>query len=82
MNAPAMRRAAPTIWNGTRQEAGELLEAVSANCTCVRDAAGIRTAICEAHRMLVTDQRALNGLVFARRIASRFRAEEFREEGA
>ena len=34
-------------------------------------------SICPPHAMLLTDQRASDGLLFARRIADRLRAEEF-----
>ena len=38
---------------------------------------GVRLATCAPHRMLTEDQRALNGLLFARRMAERLRHEEF-----
>ena len=38
---------------------------------------GVRLATCAPHRMLTEDQRALNGLLFARRMAERLRREEF-----
>jgi hypothetical protein len=38
---------------------------------------GVRLATCAPHRMLTNDQRALNGLLFARRMAERLRREEF-----
>jgi hypothetical protein len=38
---------------------------------------GVRLATCAPHRMLTEDQRALNGLLFARRMAERLSHEEF-----
>jgi len=38
---------------------------------------GVRLATCAPHRMLTEDQRALNGLLFARRMAERLLREEF-----
>ncbi|MCA1644065.1 MAG: hypothetical protein LC797_00905 [Chloroflexi bacterium] len=44
---------------------------------------GVRLATCAPHRMLTEDQRALNGLLFARRMAERLNREEFtRAKGA
>lgn len=64
-------------WHGTRQEASELVEAIQHNCACAYSSAGARLRLCPAHRMLVEDQRALDGLVFARRISSSLRLEEW-----
>jgi hypothetical protein len=38
---------------------------------------GARLSTCAAHRMLTEDQRALNGLVFVRRVVNRMKREEF-----
>jgi hypothetical protein len=38
---------------------------------------GVRLVTCAPHRMLTDDQRALNGLLFARRMAQRLLGEEF-----
>ena len=38
---------------------------------------GVRLATCAPHRMLTDDQRALNGLLFARRMTKRLLSEEF-----
>jgi hypothetical protein len=38
---------------------------------------GMRLTSCPSHRMLVEDQRALDGLLFARRIAAQLRDEEW-----
>ena len=69
----------PIVWHGTRGEFGELLEAVGKHCNCAADAKGVRTATCEPHRMVVEDQRAVDGLLFARHIVSRLRREELSE---
>ena len=65
-----------TVWNGTPQEGAELRNIVGNNCVCATDARGDRIR-CSSHRMLLADQRALDGLVFARRIGPRLRREEF-----
>ena len=69
--------AASVLWHGTQTEALELLQALSRNCSCVVTAEGVRLSTCPPHEMLSSDQRAIDGLLFARRIASRLRAEEF-----
>jgi hypothetical protein len=66
-------------WHGTQAETFALLEALSRNCACVVTREGVRVSTCGPHRMLVKDQRAMNGLLFARRIADRLRAEELAE---
>ena len=65
------------VWHGTEQESSDLVDAVTRNCACVFDPLGGRRTVCAPHRMLVQDQRALNGLLFARRIADRLRREEW-----
>jgi hypothetical protein len=37
---------------------------------------GVRLSTCPPHEMLAADQRAVDGLLFARRIADRLRREE------
>ena len=64
------------VWYGTRQESLELLLAVRQHCTCEVDS-GRLVATCAAHAMLARDQRAVNGLLFMRRLAERLLAEEF-----
>jgi hypothetical protein len=64
-------------WHGTRQESLALLDAIARNCTCEFGVMGVRLSACSAHRMLTEDQRALDGLLFARRMADRLRYEEF-----
>lgn len=68
------------VWHGTRGEFDTLLAAVGRNCTCTTGPNGVRTATCAAHQMVVEDQRAVDGLLFARRIAGRLRKEEAGED--
>ena len=63
-------------WHGTADEAVALLHALSHNCAC-KIVDGRTIAPCSGHRMLALDQRAIDGLVFVRRIAERLLAEEF-----
>ena len=65
------------IWNGTQQESFDLVNAVARNCDCQFGMMGVRLTTCAPHRMLMEDQRALNGLLFVRRISERLRHEEF-----
>lgn len=63
-------------WNGTADEALALLHALQAHCAC-KVVNGRTVAACEAHLMLAHDQRAVDGLLFMRRLADRLLAEEF-----
>jgi hypothetical protein len=65
-----------TIFHGTEQETSYLLRAIERNCNCTRGLTGQLAVMCGAHRMLIDDQRALNGLLFARRIADQLVSEE------
>ena len=65
------------VWHGTQQESFDLVNAIARNCTCEFGLMGVRLTTCAPHRMLTEDQRALNGLLFARRMAERLRGEEF-----
>jgi hypothetical protein len=65
-----------STWHGTREESGELLDTIARHCACVLGVHGERTSTCSVHRMLLDDQRALDGLLFGRRIAGRLRCEE------
>jgi len=65
------------VWHGSQQESFDLVNAIARNCTCEFGLMGVRLATCAPHRMLTEDQRALNGLLFARRMAERLRHEEF-----
>lgn len=65
------------VWHGSQQESFDLVNAIARNCTCEFGLMGVRLATCAPHRMLTEDQRALNGLLFARRMSERLRHEEF-----
>ena len=69
--------ASNALWHGTQAEALELLQSLSRNCSCIVSPEGVRVSTCAPHQMLSSDQRAVDGLLFARRIAARLRAEEF-----
>jgi len=63
-------------WNGTTEEALALLQALQAHCECRIDA-GRTVAPCAVHAMLTHDQRAIDGLLFMRHMATRLVTEEF-----
>jgi hypothetical protein len=63
-------------WNGSSDEAVALLHALAAHCDC-RHQSGKVVRPCAPHLMLTYDQRAVDGLVFVRRIAGRLISEEF-----
>jgi hypothetical protein len=65
------------IWNGTEAESHDLLGSMQRHCACEFDKAGARVRTCGPHEALVHNQRFLDGLLFARRIADRLRAEEW-----
>jgi hypothetical protein len=67
---------ATVIWHGNPSERRDLTNAVHHNCACEFGSMGVRMSTCASHRMLSEDQRALNGLLFARRIAGRLSDEE------
>jgi hypothetical protein len=69
-------------WHGTQEESLALIAAIARNCTCEFGLMGVRLSLCPPHQMLSQDQRALNGLLFARRMAGRLRAEEFSTRSA
>src|SRR6266568_4852182 len=73
MQARTMRRTGPAVWQGTEQETVDLLAAAASHCTCVVDDRGLRVIPCGPHAMLATDQRALDGLLFARHMHARLR---------
>jgi hypothetical protein len=64
-----------TIWNGTDEEARRLMRAIERNCNCSNPLTG-PGGMCAPHRMILEDQRALDGLLFARRIVARLTDEE------
>jgi hypothetical protein len=63
-------------WKGTTEEALALLHALRAHCDC-RVEQGCTVAPCAGHHMLARDQRAVDGLLFMRRMATRLMAQEF-----
>ena len=65
------------VWNGTQEESFALVNAIARNCTCEFGLMGVRLSTCAPHRMLTEDQRALNGLLFARKMVDRLLREEF-----
>lgn len=64
------------VWNGTTSEYVELIRVVERNCSCEFGLMGVRLTRCNAHA-LTEDQRALNGLLYGRRLAARLRDEEW-----
>jgi len=63
-------------WSGTPDEALALLHALRTHCECsVLDGKIVKA--CGPHKMLASDQRAVDGLLFMRRMAVRLLAEEF-----
>jgi len=65
------------VWHGTESERLDLLQAIARNCECQVDNMGVQLEACASHRMLVRDQRGLDGLLFARRIAGALKRQEF-----
>jgi hypothetical protein len=65
-------------WRGTHAEGVALVETLGRHCSCEFTAHRRRVFVCAPHEMLISDQRAIDGLLFARRIAARLRSEEFR----
>jgi hypothetical protein len=65
------------IWNGTPHDTSDLTRAVARHCACEHGPMGVRVTTCSPHRMLSHDKRAVNGLLFMRRLADRLRQEEF-----
>jgi hypothetical protein len=81
-----MRRLA--IWHGTPEETAALLQAINRFCAgkgregdyCPRGSRGERLGTCAAHALLL-DQRALDGLLWMRRMAPRLVREEHQTVG-
>jgi hypothetical protein len=63
-------------WKGTTDEALALLHALREHCDCHVEQ-GRTVAPCAGHTMLAFDQRAVDGLLFMRRMAARLLTEEF-----
>ena len=64
------------VWHGTEAQTVALLRAIEHNCECTHGTNGERLKPCASHTMLLRDQRALDGLLFVRGLASRLQAEE------
>ena len=67
------------VFYGTQEESCALVNAIARNCACAWGALGVRTSTCAPHNMLISDQRALNGLLFMRRHVTTLALEEFAE---
>jgi hypothetical protein len=73
----------PLVFHGTEAEAKDLAVAVERNCGCarLRDIGAAEPTLCSAHAMLLgasrADQRALDGLIYVRRM---LRARMFERE--
>jgi hypothetical protein len=65
-----------TVWHGTPEESLALAEAIARYCACEFGTLGVRLSMCGPHRIMMEDQRAVNGLLFARRMADCLRREE------
>ena len=71
-----MERVDGVVWHGSLIEQLDLLAAVEHNCDCRYDVMEQRVSVCASHTMLAGDQRALNGLLWNRRLVQRLRVEE------
>ena len=56
------------IWNGTRQEAEELMQALKNQCECRFGIMGESLGRCAGHKALAEDQLWLDHLVFLKRL--------------
>lgn len=73
-------------WNGDDTESSALVNAINHQCAgktvggehCEFGQMGVRLKTCAAHRMLLDDQKALDGLLFWRRHVSKLWAQEKR----
>ena len=70
------QRVGHVLWNGTLGEQLDLMAAVQHNCECTFDGMLRRFTTCSSHAMLSRDQRALDGLLWHRRLVERLRTEE------
>ena len=64
------------LWNGTPGEYLDLVRILDRHCSCQFGLMGVRLTRCCAHH-LTDDQRALNGLLYGRRLAARLRDDEW-----
>ncbi len=77
MNAQSHKPTRLPVWHGSDTEAGDLLSAAQHHCMCVLDEHDVRVRMCPSHTMVFGDQRALDGLLFARHMRQRLQTEEF-----
>lgn len=66
-----------TVWHGTNKQMDALRTAVEGNCTCNRD--DPTGPACPTHKVL-SDQRLLDHLAFARHMRGKWLASEFKED--
>jgi len=69
-------RAGRVEWHGTLREQLDLIAAVQHNCECSFDGMDGSLEMCHPHRMLANNQRALDGLLWNRRLVKRLLLEE------
>ena len=74
---------ATTTWHGTPDESQALTRVLTYWCTqkgegehCTYGLMGMRMTTCASHKMLIEDQRALDGLLYAKTLAEKYKAEE------
>jgi hypothetical protein len=70
-----MQRLDSVVWHGTLIEQLDLMAAVQHNCECRYYTMLEAFTACASHVMLASDQRALNGLLWNRRLAQRLLME-------
>jgi hypothetical protein len=68
------------IWNGTQQEANELVDVLTRHCTCEFGVMGIRKSICPPHDAFCHNQRWLDGLLVERRRRQQLLDQEHQPE--
>ena len=66
------------VWHGTPQELEELLQVLGRNCKYKDVQRSAHACPCPVHHMYTADQRALDGLLFARHQMAQLVAQEFR----
>ena len=70
-----------TTWRGTVREGADLQHALANNCECGRSTEGKILQPCPVHVMVATNQRAVNGLLFMRRMRMRLLMQEWQDTG-
>ena len=65
-----------TFFHGSEIEASELEAAIRHNCECTFNDDGSMNDMCKPHRMMLDDQRALDGLLFMRKQVKKLREGE------